>query len=200
MSKLMKIIPIIVIIAMVMSACAQATQATEVATQVPATQVPATKVPATQVPPTKVPATATQIPATEAPKIELTYWDNMDLSTVPFQDALIKEFEAAHPNITINHQNLSLNDMQVKLPTALSSGVGPDLVEADVSPQWLGTYVKSNQILSLDEAYTQYGWDQRVFQWAQDRVTYDGKRYAVGHEFETLGLMYNKKIFAELGI
>jgi len=200
MSKFMKLIPIIVIVAMVLSACAQATQAPIAATQIPATQAPATQVPPTQVPPTEVSATATEVPATEAPKIELTYWDNMDSSTVPFQDGLIKEFEAAHPNITINHQNYSLNDMQVKLPTALSSGVGPDLVEADVSPQWLGTYVKSNQILPLDDAYTQYGWDKRVFQWAQDRVTYDGKRYAVGHEFETLGLMYNKKIFTELGI
>jgi raffinose/stachyose/melibiose transport system substrate-binding protein len=188
MNKLIKILPAFMVIALILSSCAQATQApAPAATQMPATQAPATQVP-TAVPPT----------ATTAPKVALTYWDNMSSDSTTFQDKLISEFEAAHPNITITHVNMSLNDLQVKLPVAMSSGVGPDLVEADVSPQWLGTYVKTGEVYPLDDAYTQYGWDKSVFQWAQVRVTYQGKRYAVGHEFETLGLMYNKKIFTDL--
>jgi raffinose/stachyose/melibiose transport system substrate-binding protein len=215
MNKLNKIFPIVMMVAILLSACSPAAQSTatsepqSAATQ-PAvqTQAPATEAAApTQASATQIPATGSQ--STTAPtaaaaasneKVTLTYWDNMDSSTIPFQDTLIKEFEAAHPNVMVTHVNMSLNDLTVKLPVAMSSGTGPDIIEADVSPQWLGTYVKAGQILALDDAYTQYGWDKRVFPWAQVRVTYNGKRYAVGHEFETLGLMYNKKIFSDLGI
>ena len=38
-----------------------------------------------------------------------------------------------------------------------------------------------------------------IFGWAQAFATYDEEVYGIGHEFEVLGLAYNKKIYDELG-
>src|SRR5205823_171141 len=116
------------------------------------------------------------------------------------QKKILETFAKSHPNVTIEDVFIPFDDMSKKLPTAISSGIGPDIIYADVAPQFLGDYVKANRILPLDDAYTQYGWDKRVFDWAQKRVTYFGHRYALGHEVEDLTLMYNQKIFDELGL
>lgn len=141
----------------------------------------------------------TQAPETEREDITITYWENL-IDDGGVQDAVIASFEAAHPGVKVNRVTLQLDDMTVKLPSSLGTRSGPDLVYADVSPQFLGDYVKSGRILDLTEAYRQRGWDERVYPWAIERATYDDKIYAVGHEVETLGLMYNKKAFERAGI
>lgn len=129
--------------------------------------------------------------------VTLTYWENV-LDDGGLQDSVIKSFETSHPNVKVNHVTMQLNDLTVKLPTALSSGTGPDVIYADVSPAFLGDYVKAKEILPLDNAFKTYGWDKRVFSFAQKRATYGGHIYAVGNEVEDLGLMVNKKIFDAL--
>jgi raffinose/stachyose/melibiose transport system substrate-binding protein len=131
--------------------------------------------------------------------VTINYWENI-IEDGGVQDAIIKSFEAAHPNVTIKRTTIQYADMQVKLPTAMGSGTGPDVVYYDVDPASLGRFIKAGQVLPLDDAYVNYGWADRVYPWAQRRTTYFDKRYAVGHELETLGLLYNQKIFDKLGL
>jgi raffinose/stachyose/melibiose transport system substrate-binding protein len=132
--------------------------------------------------------------------ITITYWETFGPQDGGVNDLVIKEFEASHPNVKIERVFVPFGDMSMKLRTALASGEGPDLIYGDQQPAFLGSYVKADQILPLDAAYQEYGWDQRVFGWAQKRVSYFGHVYGVGHEVEDLMLMYNGKIFDELGL
>ena len=134
-----------------------------------------------------------------AEPVTITYWENI-LDDGGVQDAIIADFQEANPNVTVNRVPIQYADMQVTLPTAMGSGTGPDVVYFDVDPASLGTFIKADKVLSLEQAYEDYGWADRVFPWAQRRTTYFDERYAVGHELETLGLIYNKKIFDELGL
>lgn len=129
----------------------------------------------------------------------ITYWENL-IDDGGVQDQVIVDFEASHPGVKVNRVTMQLDDLSVKLPSALGTNSGPDLVYGDVSPQFLGAYVKSDRILDLDSAYADRGWNDRVYPWAKARTSYNDKVYAVGHEVEDLGLMYNKKIFDELNI
>ena len=50
----------------------------------------------------------------------------------------------------------------------------------------------------LTDAYEEYDWP--VYDFAKERVTFDGKIVGIPSEIETIGLFYNKDLFAELGI
>jgi raffinose/stachyose/melibiose transport system substrate-binding protein len=132
--------------------------------------------------------------------ITIKYWSSQTDAPAAVEAKIISAFETTHPNVTIEQVFVPFDDMSKKLPPAISTNTGPDIVYADVAPQFLGSYVKSKQILPLDDAFKKYGWDKTVFGWAQKRATYDGHIYAVGNEVEDLLLMYNKKIFDELGL
>ncbi|HEY5845459.1 MAG TPA: hypothetical protein VIT42_01595, partial [Microlunatus sp.] len=47
-------------------------------------------------------------------------------------------------------------------------------------------------------AYEKYKWP--VYDFAKQRVTFDGKLVGVPSQLETLGLFYNKDIFAAQGV
>lgn len=133
-------------------------------------------------------------------EIIITYWETFGPQDGGVNDLVIEGFQASHPNVKVERVFVPFGDMSIKLRTALASGQGPDLIYADQQPAFLGSYVKAGQILPLDDAFVEYGWDQRVFGWAQKRVSYFDHVYGIGHEVEDLMLMYNGKIFDELGL
>jgi len=132
-------------------------------------------------------------------KITIEYWENF-IGSSAAQNWAIEQIEAKYPNLKIESVNYHITDMEVKLPTALASGTGPDIVYADLNPKWLGRFVNEGLAIPLTDAFEKYGWGERVFDWAQEFATYGGEIYGIGHEFEVLGLAYNKKIFDELGL
>ncbi|MBP8972292.1 MAG: extracellular solute-binding protein [Anaerolineae bacterium] len=140
------------------------------------------------------------VPTAAQGNITVTYWETFGDQDGGVNDLVIETFKEAHPNVTVERVFVPFGDMSIKLRTALASGQGPDLIYADQQPAFLGSYVKAGQILPLDRAFVEYGWDQRVFGWAQKRVTYFDRIYGVGHEVEDLMLMYNGRIFDELGL
>ncbi len=144
------------------------------------------------------PAVTEAAPAVTEP-ITIEYWENF-IGSSAAQNWAIEQIKAKYPNLTINSVNYQIEDMEVKLPTALASGTGPDIVYADMNPKWLGRFVNAGLAIPLTEGVEKYGWDEKIFEWAQEFGTYNGELYGIGHEFEVLGLFYNKKIFEELGL
>jgi raffinose/stachyose/melibiose transport system substrate-binding protein len=134
--------------------------------------------------------------------VTITYWYDSELASQGnFEPTVIKNFEKTHPDITVNALALSvLPQMEEKLPVALSSGTGPDLVYADITPAYLGDYVKAGEILPLAQAYKTYHWSSRVGAAGIPAVSYLGSVYGVPNEEQDLGLMYNKVIFKKLGL
>lgn len=136
---------------------------------------------------------------TEAEPITIEYWENF-IGASEAQNWAIEQMKAKYPNLSINSVNYHIEDMEVKLPTALASGTGPDIIYADLNPKWLGRFVNEGLAIPLTEGVEKYGWDEKIFGWAQEFGTYNDELYGIGHEFEVLGLYYNKKIYEELGL
>lgn len=141
--------------------------------------------------------------AQAAPSITLNYWTFSEAASGPgaiTSSKVIADFEASHPGVKINPVVLQVNDFDTKLFAAMSSGTGPDIAYMGNEPRELGVLVKDHFVLQLDAAFKQYGWAKRLLPAVQKRDAYFGHEWAVGNELETLGLMYNKKIFTKLGL
>ncbi len=114
---------------------------------------------------------------------------------------LVESFTEANPNITIEREVYSGNEqLRDLLKTALGAGTGPDLMYYDLGAFALQVLVNANQLMPLDDAYEQYGWDQKIFDFAQQWCTLEGKRYAIPHELEFEPVYFNKTAYDELGL
>ncbi|WP_225642515.1 ABC transporter substrate-binding protein [Streptomyces werraensis] len=109
----------------------------------------------------------------------------------------IADFERTS-GIDVEVSTLPWSNLRTVLQTQLRSGDGPDVFAYGSGPSFGGVLAKAGLVQDLTEAYKKYDW--KVFDFAKERVTYDGKVYGVPGELETIGLFYNKKIFADLGL
>jgi raffinose/stachyose/melibiose transport system substrate-binding protein len=115
-------------------------------------------------------------------------------------DALKKhigEFEK-ESGVTVEVDTLPFDTMRTVLQTQLRSGDGPDVFGWGSGPGFGGALAKAGLVQDLTDAYAKYDW--QVFDSAKERVTVDGKLYGVPGELETIGIFYNKDLFAKLGI
>lgn len=136
---------------------------------------------------------------TDGDQVTINYWGFEGGISSSTASATIKAFESANPGVKVNAVVMDTSDFDLKLPSTLGTGSGPDIVYTGTEPNHLGRYVNVGQVSALDDVWAENGWDNLVPS-TQERLTYDGTPYAVGNELETVGLMYNKKIFDRLGL
>jgi arabinogalactan oligomer / maltooligosaccharide transport system substrate-binding protein len=129
----------------------------------------------------------------------ITYWDTSDVKTeAPTYQALIKDFEAKYPKIKVNYQNVDFTTVEQKFKAAAQSGKGaPDVIRTDVG--LIPEYASLHYIAPLDgtAALTDTG---DFVAGPMNTTKYQGKTYGVPSVTDTLGLLYNKQIFAKAGI
>lgn len=132
-------------------------------------------------------------------KTKVTWWYD---SATPenkeyLQKFLVDAFNAAHPEseLQLDYRGSAL-DKQLRV--ALLSGQGPDVV-ATPGPSYVAPMANGGQLLALDGYAESLGWTQRLLPAFLDMGRYNGKLYALPKTYETLGLFYNKTMFAENG-
>lgn len=113
------------------------------------------------------------------------------------RDLLVKPFNAAHPqyDLSIDFRGSDL-DKQVRV--AMLSGSGPDIVYT-AGPSYVATMAEAGQLLALDDYAQKLGWNDRLLPLFLNLGRYNGKLYALAKTYETLGLFYNKTLFAKKG-
>jgi raffinose/stachyose/melibiose transport system substrate-binding protein len=122
----------------------------------------------------------------------------------PEDAAALKALEAhvadftEESGIEVKVDTLPLDTMRTVLQTQLRSGEGPDVFNWGSGPGFGGALADAGLLYDMTDAYEEYGWD--VYDFAKERVTFDGKVYGVPGELETIGVFYNKDMFAELGL
>ena len=84
------------------------------------------------------------------------------------------------------------------LQTQLRSGNAPDVFGYDTGPGFAGALAKAGLVHDLTGAYAKYNWP--VYDFAKQRVTFDGKLVGVPSQMEEVGVFYNKNIFADQGL
>ena len=100
--------------------------------------------------------------------------------------------------IEVEVDTLPLETMRTVLQTQLRSGEGPDVFAWGSGPSFGGALAKAGLVMDLTKAYEDNDW--QVYDFAKQRVTFDGKVYGLPGEAETIGLYYNKDIFSKLGL
>ncbi|MEN6480199.1 MAG: extracellular solute-binding protein, partial [Anaerolineales bacterium] len=135
-----------------------------------------------------------------APKevTQLIFWDQFGQEATAV-DTIVNLFNEAHKDEVFVKRESQPN-MRDILKTALSSGSGPDIMYYDTGPGFAGVLARAGLLLPIDDAYEEYGWNDKVIAWAKDRTAFDGKTYGIGHEIEFLGVFYNMRIYEEEGL
>ena len=114
-------------------------------------------------------------------------------------EAVINAFEAAHPNIKIEYEQIS--DYQTKLLIEAASDDLPDLISCNTgTTQVLGDagILKALDIEAI-KADTAYNFDD-LWETCATYCTYDGTWYALPIDGGDLAWAYNVKMFDQVGI
>ncbi len=142
-------------------------------------------------------------------KVTITMWDTEN-SPGPSkaEDALIKQFEAKYPNVTVKRTVKNFDDYVATIKLAASSSNAPDVFQGNEGAidQAL---VKAGLIVPFDSLAKSYGWDTRFgssaalnpLRWTPDGGTWgSGTLWGIAQKAEVVGVFYNKKTLARLGL
>lgn len=166
-----------------------------------------TGAPATQAPPAEAPkveptqAAAEQPAATPAEATtqgfqgELEFWDWAHEPRVVYTEEIVKEFQAAHPGVTLKYNPLGWTDIETKLLTVATAGSGPafsnihffwryDLQRAGVLAPYPDDVFEWNKLVS-----TPYNRDPQT-----------GKIYTCDFCYYCDMVFYNQELMAKDGI
>jgi len=111
------------------------------------------------------------------------------------QQYIVEPFAKANPdyNLVIDYRG---NELDKQLRVAMLSGNGPDVVYT-AGPSYVAPMAQSGQLMPLDDYAAKYKWEDRILPVFLKMGEYNGKIYALPKTYETLGLFYNKTLFAQ---
>lgn len=182
MKAVYRLLIVLVMASMLLASCAPAAA--------PAAPTSAAGAPAAQ--PSNTPAAAK--PA-EGSGPKLTMWFDSGGDAAQLQcllDKVVGGFNAKNMGFTVEGQPLA--NAWDATRTAVTGGGGPDIVVTP-GPSFAFEMAKAGQLLALDQAAADNGWDKQFAPWALSLGKVDGKLYSIPHEIETLVLYYNKTVF-----
>ena len=133
-----------------------------------------------------------------AAPVEIDYWQYFFKERVDAMDALIKQFEAANPDIKVKQTTFPYADYQTKVTAAIPAGEGPDVVQLFYG--WLAPYMKAGLLQKLPtDAFDPAEIDRDFFPIVRN-MKIDGQYYALPTAVRSLALFWNKKLFKEAGL
>jgi ABC-type glycerol-3-phosphate transport system substrate-binding protein len=130
----------------------------------------------------------------EAP-MTLRVWMAADYADqLPIRD-LVNDFQQAYPNVKIELTGYVWQDMAGKVRLAISQGTSPD-----VAHQHAFAMGAQGMAEPLDDLWQQWGAADQFMPGALDDVIWQGVRYGVPLDINTLFMIYNKAAFAQAGL
>jgi raffinose/stachyose/melibiose transport system substrate-binding protein len=196
MSKnLFKMFSLLMAVSMLLAACgAPATTAAPAAPA--ATQAPA----ATAVPPTQAPAAGKRI-------LKIWHYEGADSAMGQSWDSAMKDFQASHPDVEIQFELKTFDQIQQTAQMVLNSADAPDVLEINKGNATAGLYAKQGLLTDLTDVATQRGWDKLLPSSIQTTCRYDsngimgsGPLYGVTTYGEFVMVYYNKDMFQKYGV
>ncbi|SKA12786.1 extracellular solute-binding protein [Consotaella salsifontis] len=146
--------------------------------------------------------------AGSASAADLPVWDDYSYEgQVAVIETLVKNFEAAHPDVDVQRTQRTFDDLALTLKLAVSAGDGPVVTKVNQGAKDMGAMAKEGLLLPLDPYIQKYGWTERQSDsiLARDRWTKDGKfgtgeTYGISSLGEIVGLYYNEKVLKDAGV
>lgn len=140
--------------------------------------------------------------------VTLTVWDQEVRGGQNEQiEALNAAFMATYPNVTIDRNSQSFDDLATTLRLALTDDEAPDVVQANNGRNTMGAFVEAGQLVPLDPWAQAYGWADRYSPDVLQYSTYssdgtvfgEGDLYGLPQVGEVVGVFYSKSKLAGLG-
>jgi len=120
-----------------------------------------------------------------------------DPADLELTESDMKKFEE-ETGVHVDLDVVPSESVQTIVQTQLRSGDGPDVFGYDTGPGFAGALAEAGLLYPLTDAYEEYDWP--VYDFAQERVTFDGEIVGIPNDIETLGLFYNMDLFDDLGL
>ena len=141
----------------------------------------------------------------DSQNVILEVWDQFEYygqtAAGPALEIIHRAWEEAYPNVFLARSVFGGGfPIRNAVELALNSGRAPDVFYSWPSGAGLTAYAREGFLLDLSPYADQYGWWDRLPQWAIERNMYDGKLYAYPWEQDLEYVYYNTRIFSELGL
>lgn len=156
------------------------------------------------------PATTSAAPTASAlptGPVELVVDDIEGASRDAAMVAINAAFQAKYPNVTIKRIKSAFGDQQTKQPLTMAGPNPPDVVEIAVGNAAFAKMGNQGLIANLDAFATQYKWPDRFAKSLLDQARFDssgqilkGPLYGIYQVEDVVGVYYNKKKLADLGL
>ena len=118
-----------------------------------------------------------------------------------YNDTLVERFNEANDDVNIVYEDVltgTFTENNQKVRIALENEAGPHVLGGvDVGAN-LQALVSTGQVLDLTEYYRASGLIDRIPPNLLSQVTIEGRIYAIPQNMESVGVFYNKDVFAEL--
>lgn len=113
--------------------------------------------------------------------------------------AMVDEFEAANPGVTVEIVSLPWGQAFEKFATMVAGGDEPDVVE--MPDRWLALYAGAGKLMNLEDRIANWDDGATLTQKALDMGRYaGGTAYEIPYGFYLRAMFYNKKLLAEAGV
>ncbi|MGH3703423.1 MAG: ABC transporter substrate-binding protein [Agromyces sp.] len=141
--------------------------------------------------------------------VTLTVWDQEVRGGQNEQmEQLNAAFMEKYPNVTIDRNSQSFDDLATTLRLALTDADAPDVVQANNGRNTMGQFVAAEQLRPLDDYAEAYGWGDRFSSSVLQYSTYsddakvfgDGSLYGLPQVGEVVGIFYSKSKLEGLGL
>lgn len=131
-------------------------------------------------------------------KVTVTFWENATNGPdgLAFFHAAATQFQAQHPNVTIQYQTIQNEDFDGKLQTALNANSAPDIFLQRGGGKMLAE-VNAGQLQALNLSATD---QSNVGSSALSSETISGQVYAMPFDTQPEGIYYSKTLFQQAGI
>jgi raffinose/stachyose/melibiose transport system substrate-binding protein len=210
-SKVLRLLSVVLTIAMLaglVAACGQA----------PATEAPApaaqpkeapTQAPAAAPTDTPKPAdTPTPAPAPAAQRVlKVWHYEAADSAMGASWDDAMKDFQASHPDVKLEFELKTFDQIQQTAQMILNSDQAPDVMEVNKGNATAGLYAKQGLLTDLTDIAKERGWDKIMSPSIQTTCRYDdkgimgsGRLYGVTTYGEFVMVYYNKDMFDKQGL
>ncbi|HEX7351387.1 ABC transporter substrate-binding protein [Brachybacterium sp.] len=123
-------------------------------------------------------------------------------------EALLGAFGEKYPNVTVERNSQSFDDLQQQTGLALSGNDVPDVLQVNNARGDMGTFVADGLLTDLTGYAEAYGWTDRFapsvlgkMSYSEDGVTFgEGNLYGLAQTGEVCGIYYSQKKLDALGL
>lgn len=133
------------------------------------------------------------------PKVTLAFWNGFTGGDQAFIKKMVDQFNSQHKNIAVKMNVYQWADFFQKLPAAVSSGNGPDVVAMHIDD--LPTQAAQQVIQPVDDIAKALNLSESQFAPAVWKAgMYQGKRYGIPLDVHPLVYYYNKDVMKKGGL